>query len=1062
MTLLPQMIVPPGGVPDDAVYLADIARRVQGLEALRTKIGAGSINAGVLAAGTITGSLIQAGTITSSLIAAGAINAGHIQAGVIDSSHIAANTITAGDIAASTITSNEIAAATIQAADIAAHTITANEIAASTITTNELAANTITAADIAAGTITGDRIAGGTITGSLIASTTITGSNLVSATITADKLSVSNLAAVSADMGTLTAGKVQVGTAGGAKVAIGSAISTSAGNKDGVVGTDSGNAITFWMDSATGNLQLKGTILSGSSGLGNISGTINGGTNIAPTTITGDRMVVDTITATQIAASAITASELAALAVSAGHIQAGAITTVKLDAGAVTSDKINVAQLDAISADIGAVSAGTITGVLIQTATSGQRVVLDAAGLTAYGSDGITASVILPTAGDALFRGSVDAEGGITFNVPTTSPPSGSTKATWLDTAESEVASVFGITNTYPGSSNQALVASATGPLSYSTLVKTHANLKHYWKLNGATSPTADSVPTGQKTLTAYTTSAAPPASAAGLIAGTDQAIQSNAQGQGWFYGAPAAAENVTTGWSVEYWVKMTSRPVGDVRLVMRSTANDTSGTEYWKSTYKGASQKLEVSLRIGGVARTQLTASVLPLNVPVHIVHTYDGANIQTYANGAANGAATAQTGSIDAQGTANYVTGIIQGLESATTNAGTATDGGDGGPVPTSWTNLTNITSSNNAYVSAVVDSPPDPSGSSYSATLFTSNYGLAIPAGATIRGIKVAIERKDAGTPGANTLDVEVGLTDAGFTKYASTPSNTYWATTEGVVTYGGATDLWGATWTPTIVNSANFGFYLKAWAQGATTLQVDTVQITVYYSTSITVDEVAVYNAALSTTVISDHYQTGLTGVSTSAATYQRKVIKSDGTSDFMDNALVSVLPTLPYDGQVVAYQNSAMATLGIVWLLRYRAASAAARKWEFVGGAPMYSEITTFQSVTNTAFVDLATVGPSITWPLIGDYLVEVHAHTHTTNAAGGFMRIALKAGAAAAFEIAYFGTNSSAQWVNIGRGGYIYAGAVAGELLKMQYKTDTAIQSDWERRMLRITPIRVG
>ncbi len=336
---------------------------------------------------------------------------------------------------------------------------------------------------------------------------------------------------------------------------------------------------------------LPGTVTGNSGGAGTGS--------IAPGTIIGTDLVADTITATQIAASAITATELAALSVAAGNIQAGAITTVKLDVGAVTADKMNVAVLSAITADMGSVSAGTITGVTIQTATSGQRVVLDATGLTAYGSDGITASVVLPTAGDALFRGALDAEGGLTFNVPTTAPPPGSRKAAWLDASESEVASVFGVTNTYPGSTNQALIASATGPMSYTTLVKAHANLKHYWKLNGATSPSLDSVASSPKNLTAYTTGTSSAASASGLIAGADQAVQSNAEGRGWFYGAPAAAENVTTGWSVEYWIRMGSKPVGDVRLVARSTTNDYTGTEYWKSTYKGATGKIEVSIRI-------------------------------------------------------------------------------------------------------------------------------------------------------------------------------------------------------------------------------------------------------------------------------------------------------------------------------------------------------------------------------------------------------------------------------------------------------------------------------
>src|SRR4030067_1613504 len=56
--------------------------------------------------------------------------------------------------------------------------------------------------------------------------------------------------------------------------------------------------------------------------------------------------------------------------------------TTKIDGGdiyadTVTATQINVSELSAISADLGTVTAGTITGVTLQTAASGQRVVID-------------------------------------------------------------------------------------------------------------------------------------------------------------------------------------------------------------------------------------------------------------------------------------------------------------------------------------------------------------------------------------------------------------------------------------------------------------------------------------------------------------------------------------------------------------------------------------------------------------------------------------------------------------------------------------------------------------
>ncbi len=54
----------------------------------------------------------------------------------------------------------------------------------------------------------------------------------------------------------------------------------------------------------------------------------------------------------------------------------------------VEADDINVESLSAISANLGTITAGTITGLTIQTATSGARVVIDSSGLKTYNSAG--------------------------------------------------------------------------------------------------------------------------------------------------------------------------------------------------------------------------------------------------------------------------------------------------------------------------------------------------------------------------------------------------------------------------------------------------------------------------------------------------------------------------------------------------------------------------------------------------------------------------------------------------------------------------------------------------
>lgn len=60
---------------------------------------------------------------------------------------------------------------------------------------------------------------------------------------------------------------------------------------------------------------------------------------------------------------------------------------------------------------------------------------------------------------------------------------------------------------------------------------------------------------------------------------------------------------------------------------------------------------------------------------------------------------------------------------------------------------------------------------------------------------------------------------------------------WGTSDTTITYGGAGDLWGTTWTPAEVTASNFGVRLKVSNANASsrTASVDHIDLTVYYST-----------------------------------------------------------------------------------------------------------------------------------------------------------------------------------------------------------------------------------
>lgn len=143
--------------------------------------------------------------------------------------------------------------------------------------------------------------------------------------------------------------------------------------------------------------------------------------------------------------------------------------------------------------------------------------------------------------------------------------------------------------------------------------------------------------------------------------------------------------------------------------------------------------------------------------------------------------------------------------------------------------WTNPGNITSSDNAY--ATVNTP-----GALSNYLVGSCYGFTIPAGATVTGVVVDIERK---SPFAVVKDNILKLIKGGVisgTDKADT--STVWPGGDTYKTYGSSTDLWGLTLTPDDINASNFGVALSANNFSGDTGAdgyVDHIRITVYYAT-----------------------------------------------------------------------------------------------------------------------------------------------------------------------------------------------------------------------------------
>lgn len=150
--------------------------------------------------------------------------------------------------------------------------------------------------------------------------------------------------------------------------------------------------------------------------------------------------------------------------------------------------------------------------------------------------------------------------------------------------------------------------------------------------------------------------------------------------------------------------------------------------------------------------------------------------------------------------------------------------------------WANLANMGANDGSFATCNIDF----SLFDFSQRADTTGYGFSIPTGATINGVVVEVSRKtsDAASQSRDVGGGEVLLSAGGTIGTGKNLVSDY-TTSLVTATYGSSTDLWGATLTPTIINSSTFGFgYIFFVNNGSATVSVDFIRITVYYTASNT--------------------------------------------------------------------------------------------------------------------------------------------------------------------------------------------------------------------------------
>jgi hypothetical protein len=120
-------------------------------------------------------------------------------------------------------------------------------------------------------------------------------------------------------------------------------------------------------------------------------------------------------------------------------------------------------------------------------------------------------------------------------------------------------------------------------------------------------------------------------------------------------------------------------------------------------------------------------------------------------------------------------------------------------------------------------------------YTKALMPSHYNFSIPNIATIRGIKVEVQKKCSNANAVVDTIVELMKGNTVNTLYnANLPG--YWTIADSMYYYGDSTNLWGTTWTPSDINDTLFGLYFVAENMNPNNVAafIDYVGITVYYS------------------------------------------------------------------------------------------------------------------------------------------------------------------------------------------------------------------------------------
>ncbi len=176
--------------------------------------------------------------------------------------------------------------------------------------------------------------------------------------------------------------------------------------------------------------------------------------------------------------------------------------------------------------------------------------------------------------------------------------------------------------------------------------------------------------------------------------------------------------------------------------------------------------------------------------------------------------------------------------------------------------WLNMPNVELADDTFATTVLAARDSCSSSAcfVSHGMLATNYNFSIPANVTITGFEVLVKRKSSSVNAIRDSSVRLVINDTVITgtNHATTA---YWSTTVQNHVYGGPTDLWGGSWTPSQINSPAFGAFLQITNYDSLpdTAFVDDIEISVFYSDSALQQYPAAFSASDSLICIGDTIQ-----------------------------------------------------------------------------------------------------------------------------------------------------------------------------------------------------------